>query len=255
MKYFLTVAALTLPMLSACGEKSEQPHFQVLGQAKIEKKAELFRIGVSISERGKSRMQSLEATSKKLIEIRDQLARLEDLKRLKVTTSDAKTKTVRPRGCDPERTYDERDYPENCQPVEFISSVVMALEGEPASAAGATLSLLTELKVEEADLGGYDVRDRRAAEMQARQQALKEATETARALAKQAGAQVGPLLEVRYGEDRYGELQLGKLDDEDKIVVTGSRVAAVPLWLPPDTVEFEGKVAVKFALKKTSPEK
>jgi uncharacterized protein YggE len=254
MKRLLCAAALALPVLSGCGEKEEQPYFQVTGRSMIEKKAEVFVIGARISERDKDRLESLRAAAGKVDQVRAQLRELEGLEKVTLKAGKAETKTIRPRACDPGRDYDRREYPENCDPVDFITSITLVAEGEPGEAAGNALSLLTELGLEEVELGLYDVRDRVAAEKEARQTALRNAAEAARALAEPAGATIGKPLEIRY-DDRNSVAERYTPPDEDTIVVTGSRIPAVKITLPSSTVTFESEVSVKFALEKPGMEK
>lgn len=260
MKRLLTIAPLAALALSGCGETGEPAHFQVLGQAGIEKDAEIFRITFTLDERSKNRAESLAAASKRLDDIRDKLGRLEGLERLTIETGKAETETVRPDGCD-RNAYDNKEYPDNCAPIDHITGITAHVKGAPASAAGSALSLLSELEVDSVSVASYDVMDREAAELEARRRALEDATATAEALAKQAGSKVGRPLEIKYGDARYGQqFELGELPEQTVVDGDVPQVRALerpdqPLDLPPAKVAFNARVAVKFALEKPKAEK
>lgn len=257
MKRFLSIAALALPLLSACGEKEERPYFQVLGQAEIEKEAEIFVITAQIAEHGKNRLQTLESTSTGLTEIRRKLAALEGLDGLQIRTSKVQTLTVREMGCASGRAFGAQGYPESCAPIDHRSVITLNIEGEPAAAAGPVVSLLTELGAENVSLERYDLKDRHAIELEARRLALKDATETAMALAVQASATLGPAVELRYGQPGREVRIFEELGEDGPVSgpVPGSledwaHQAQVSLDLPPDVVTIDARVAVKFALEK-----
>lgn len=261
MKRVPIAAPLALLVLSGCGERDvkEQPYLRVEGEAKIEREAELFRAEMSVSERARERMDSLKAVSEKLDNIRDKLSRLKGLKKLTLTTSNARTETVRPTGCEREGSYRHyKDYPENCEPVDFISVIKVEIEGEPAQAAGSTLSLLTELGAESAKLTGYDVRDRKAAELEVRAMAMADATATAQALAERIDSRVGEPLQLRYEtRDRrsYEVAHLARPPVETLEKGDPEFSPSILLDVPPDKVTFEAEVTAQFALKKPKAEK
>ena len=198
MKPAIAIALSALLALSACGEKEEQPYIEVTGKAILKKPAEMFDFAAKIEERNKDRLKSLAAASAKLNKVRDRLDRLKGMETLVITAGDMKVSTVRPKGCDPDNSYDEEKYPANCEPLDYLASIGFSVEGGPASAAGNAISMVTELNVETAGNLRFKVKDREAARTEARQAALERAMQTAQTLAAGARSQISMPLEINY---------------------------------------------------------
>lgn len=237
----------------AAGEAPSPSEVQVVGAARIERPAEVFRLDVEIDERAKDQVAALAAASAKLDQITAGVVALEGLESYAIESDDAYTIAVRPPGCELDGSDyygDQAGRPADCSPVEIGALLSFTLEGAPASAAGAAIAYVAEMGAENVSLQGFDVADREAALREAKQAALADAISTAQALAAQAGVTISRPTMIRYGE--AGRFDRNALQNESElIVVTGSRRARpqVQLTLSPPPVEFAAEVAASFEIR------
>ena len=255
-------AAMLVAAAAGCDQAAPKTSdIQVVGSATIEKPAEIFRVSGMIVERGDDQVAALETASAKLDRLSDDLSSLQGLESHRFASTSAIATVARPNGCELDtRGYygGNRERPADCSPLEAGALISFTIEGAPAEAAGGVVALLVDSDVENASLTGFDVRDRQAAQLEVKQAALADATNTAEALASQAGLAIARPSNIRYGDEaRFGGYS------EEQGVVLYSALAGLPaspsiaptveLNLSPTPVRFDAEVAATFAVNDDAP--
>lgn len=251
--------AAAVAALAGCEAPAERTaEIQVVGNATIEKPAELFVVSIRIVERDQDRLAALAAASAKLDQITANIGSVPGLASYAIQSQEASATVVRPFGCGiGENYYGGEERPEDCSAIEVGALLNFTLEGAPADAAGAAIAYLTEAGVETVSLIGFDVADRAAAELEVKQAALANATTTAQALAGQAGIEITRPLVIRYGEETmFGRIEAEVRANEVMAIQFDSPGGppAVELSLTPPPVFFFATVAVTFDVEDVGQE-
>jgi uncharacterized protein YggE len=255
--------ATTVAMLTAGCANLEQPtgenhrpEIQVVGSATIEKAPEVFTVQAKIVEHAKNRVDALAAASAKLDRITAGVGRLAGLASYTIKSDEASAVVTRPEGCDVGRYgYSGVQRPRDCSPIDAVATIQLGVAGAPAEKAGTVISFLTQAGVESASLTGFDVKDRDAAEREAKQAALADAEKTAQALAEQAKVRITRPTTIRYGDVERFQQRSFELPPEPPNAPTlllppppPPAEPTVSLALAPTSVRLSAEVAVTFAI-------
>ncbi len=243
----MAVAALAA---GGCLPEAERRMIVVNGEGVVMATPEVFAVKATLRTRNATQGEALEKISASLATILNSLPTLEGLESLKIDSSRAAIKPVYSGDCLESSRYRQ----DAACPVEsYLAEIGVTATGSPAGAAGNALSLLIEFGAEEADVEGFMLADPEAAKGAATEAAMKDARSKASKLAAGAGATLGAPVRIQYG-DGFGEggyderLSLG-MGQQEKIVITGSRITPrVGLVLSPQPFEVREKVTAAFAI-------
>jgi hypothetical protein len=240
MKYFAIIGALAL---TGCLPFEEQSAIRVEGEATLLVEPDEFEIASTILTYTESREQTLARLAEIYSTLKATLPELEGLNALKMEASEASISSWRDPDCT-ENSYDDQ----GCPIVAYGAEIALTISGSPASSAGPMLALLSELKVDDAELRDYKIAGDGGRRDEALKAAIANARDKAAMLAAASDASIGRIIRIESGR---GMATLAPSFGDDEIIVTGSRVRrpAVSLELEPQPIEVSARVVATFAIE------
>lgn len=188
------IAVASCVPLAACYPTEQASVVTVQGQGRISVAPDAYVVNVSLSENSAVREAALRGIADRMETLRDQLPRMEGVEWMEVTSSQLSTQPTYSREeC---RTYNA---PPDCQPDGVRVSTSLVFRGAPASEAGNTVSLATELGATNASIGSFYIRDPEAHRNAAREAAVLDARDRATALAEPLGHRLDGVQSIQYG--------------------------------------------------------
>ncbi len=236
-------------VLSACTQivaDEDKRTITVTGETTLEREPELFALAGAVRARAADRNEVLETLSDTLDTLRETLTDLRGLERLAFTTEDMTVTPVRPYGCDANFRGEQR--PRDCAPIAHMAVIPFEVVGGPYQVAGDAASLLAEKGADDVRVIGFTVADPDGLRAEARRQAVLEGLQTAQELASGAGARLGPVIAVRYG-DVYADGLVTRARAPEELDVSGLRTSpAAPIRLTPDAIKVRETVHLEIQL-------
>lgn len=228
-------------MAAAVATSAEcSPCIRVTGRAEIEAAPDYFTMEATLRGRGTTREAALSAAAAALARVNDAAPRLDGMKSLKLTSTDALAEPMRGRGCD------DYDNSQDCPITGYRTAFTISLKGAPAVAAGSAFSLLSELGGEDLELGAYGLDDAGATMEKALKAAVADARRKANAIAAASGSRVNRLVAATYknaGSQNY-------VLERDEIVVTGGRITPkIDVPLAPEPLKIAVEVDAAFLIE------
>ncbi len=250
MKLFYS--SLLALFAAGCLPNAQPDQIIVTGEAALEFQPEVFSINAGIRARRENQDEALAEVSERLSEIRETLSLLEGLTHLSIDAAVAEITPIHDAVC-----LDAADYrmEMQCPIIGYFGALSLRVEGSPAKSSGSALSLLSQLGAESVELQGYSLKDRKQAQENALDAAVKDARQRAEKIASAANASlIGPI-RIQYGEgfrDTGYDGGRGTLNSPPIIVVTAQKRTVKPnidLNLDPQPIEIEAKIVAAFEIE------
>lgn len=240
MKYF--VITFSTLLLVSCLPEQQRKQIVVDSEATIEVPPDAFKMNAYLRVTADNRDAVLSGISELMDEVSENLPALEGLNDVKIQPTEINVSPVREAECVRER-YDDNA----CPIIGYLSEIELHIDGAPAEMAGNALSFLSDLGAEEVGFEEYYIRDLAAVNDRAREQALKNARTKAESIANNMGVTITGVVNVRMVDTVI--FSSGFAETEDRIVVTGSRIARNQLNITPAPIEIERDVVVTFEIE------
>lgn len=240
MRYFAIIGALAL---TGCLPQFDKSTIEVDGRATIYAEPDNFELSATIRTQTDRRDTSLAKTAEVFSAVKGALPELEGLTELTIKASDVSLYPVRDTECTSDN-YDD----DACPVVAFGAVISLEISGSPASSAGAALSMLSELGVEEATLDGYRISNLAEKRAEALSAAVADARAKAEIIATASGATVKGVARIQSGK---GFSKAYMESEADEIIVTAAltRQPAISLELEPQPIAISADVVAAFAIE------
>jgi len=246
-KHFAACAAALL--LGGCLPTLSGSAIIVDGEATLEFEPDVFVVTGTIRSRTETPNEALSAMSNTLRSLRESLPRLESLTGVSIDAAGATIQPVQDRACLDEANYRQAGA---CPVISHFGQIELRITGSPAARVGQTVSLLSELGVEEVSLEQYSLIDLEKARAQAAAKAMEDARAKAQRIAEAAGTTVGKLTKVQFGggfaeeyEERVYALAYAP-DAQDRAAPVIS--PQIDLDIAPQPIKVRAKVVAAFAV-------
>ncbi|MBB4085718.1 SIMPL domain-containing protein [Sphingomonas carotinifaciens] len=234
MRWTTGLMLLALPAALAAQER-EPAVIQVAGTGSVKTDPDMASMTYSVTGEGATADAASRALATKAKAIEAGLLNLLGRGTV-VTTSNVNVAEVR--GAECRTNYGEQRLSEGaCAVIGYIASLRGAVETGAVGKVGTGTGLATRLGAQQAQMGGFALRDPAAAQARATQVAVRDAKAKATALAAAAGVRLGAILALNDGSGA------GIEGDLVEIVNTGEFVAPPPPPPPPPPVEIDVKPA------------
>lgn len=234
----VSVGLLALPLLAF--QDADPRIITVEGRGYAEAPADGFSIFVDITAVENDQEQALRSVSDRLTAIREGLAQMDGLEEVTFNFTELDVDAVRA-GCDRSRR-------EQCPVTGWRVYAPLSISGKPAIEGANAVSLVAELGASEIDDLDYHTDNPAELVDAARVDAIRNARMRAEQLAEAAGMRVTSVQQISYGRGHNSRAH--HIDpNDDRIVVTGSRIRATVRFEADDPVRFENEsVTVSFII-------
>lgn len=236
-----SISALT----ALAGQEPQPLEIVVEGSGVIERAPDRVTIRVELESDAETIQAALERGEQLMSSVREAVLSLDEINTLTLTTVSAFTSELMPPHCE-RHQYARRA---ECVVIGYRFSRDVSLDVDPAEAAGPALSILSEVGANAVSLERFSLNDPADAQRAADAAAFDDARAKAGRLAAAMGAELGPVTRLQAGSGfRTQDLFAG--DYEDRVVVTGSRVASprVRVSFEVEPVTVQSTIVVAFEI-------
>jgi len=237
MTWGLLAAAFLLSQSS--GLANEPATITVNGEGRAEEPATSFSFVVDIVGTDTDRVAALADVSERLQTIRENLLSMEGLDRLVLEFTELEVEPM----------YSNCGGSRNSCPISgWRVTAPLGVNGRPAIEGPNAVSLAAESGATETSYLQYDVEDILALSQTARLHAVEDARSQANAIADALGMEIGGVQRVSYGASHSSQVRHPDFEN-DRIIVTGSRIAASVRFEADQPMRFEDEdVTITFIL-------
>lgn len=205
----------------------------------------------------RSQKEALSQLSQKLKDLETRFPQLEGMTKLSIVTTSASVEPAYDPSCEERAKYGS---PGSCPTIGNVGAATFQIITAPPEAAGPAIALLAELAATEVSFQGFSLSDESKLEAAADAAAMDDARARAQRLATSAGAELGSLVRVQFGDglkdhsgyDPYRPPVLARPFALKQDVLSPKISPEIELSLAPRPIERTSKVTVGYSLKARS---
>lgn len=224
------------------------------GEGTAEGAPDQFVIVASLRSEVGDQRKALEQIAKKLSELEETFPKLAGMTAFAVYTTSASVAPAYQPSCAEQARYGNAD---NCPTIGSIGKATLRITASPSEAAGPAVAILAELGMTEVSFQGFSLSDEARLKSAADAIAITDAENRAKRLAEAAGANLGPLLRVQFGDglaepayyDPYRARSTARGVFAAQDVLAPKISPEIELKLSPEPIEHKSKVTVAYALE------